>query len=253
MTNGPERDPVQEIIYRINATVNWLSDRITPGAEADLTVLLIALAVLAPLVAIRPTWLALRHGVTIIHEMGHVTMGRLFGRRIDGISLHTDTSGLTISAGKPRGLGVLMTYLAGYTAPPALGLGMTWAAVNGYSGLALLALLLILVSAFWLVRNLWGLVTITLTLGVVGFIFWQGDTTRITTAVVLIATFLLLSGLRGGFDLWAVHQSGNGGSSDASMAAQHSLIPATVWVYLFGAFGFACAVWAFQAVVRAFT
>lgn len=242
---------MQEIIARINATVNWLSDRISPGAEADPTILLIALAVMVPLVAIRPTWITLRHGVTIIHEMGHVTVGRLFGRRVDGISLHTDTSGLTISAGKPYGLGVLMTYLAGYTAPPAVGLGLTWGAVNGYSGLSLLGLLVILICAFWLVRNLWGVVTISLSLAATGYIFWRGHADEITTTVVLVAMFLLLSGIRGGFDLWAVHHAGEGGTSDASMAARHSLIPATVWVYAFGAFGFACAVWAVQAVMRA--
>ena len=42
---------------------------------------------------------------------------------LTGIRLHSDTSGLTVSRGKPHGLGMILTAAAGYTAPPLLGLG----------------------------------------------------------------------------------------------------------------------------------
>ena len=41
------------------------------------------------------------------------------GRRLDGIRLHSDTSGLTVSRGKPTGIGMVLTAAAGYTAPSA--------------------------------------------------------------------------------------------------------------------------------------
>ena len=41
------------------------------------------------------------------------------GRRLAGIRLHSDTSGLTVSRGKPTGIGMILTAAAGYTAPSA--------------------------------------------------------------------------------------------------------------------------------------
>lgn len=229
--------------------LQWLVSRMAVDASPEPWVLALALVMLAPAVAYRPVWVVLRHGVTIIHEMGHVIMGWLWGRRIDGISLHTDTSGLTISAGKPHGLGVLMTYLSGYTAPPAVGLVFIWAATHGWSGLALTSMVVVLLSAFWLVRNVWGLLTVSVSLLGVGLIFWHGDPVAITTTVAVLGMFLIMSGLRGGFDLWAVHAHGDGSSSDATMAAQNSLIPTMFWVWFFGVFGFVCGLYGAWSVL----
>ena len=43
------------------------------------------------------------------------------GRKLHGIRLHSDTSGLTLSAGRPTGPGMILTLLAGYVAPPLVG------------------------------------------------------------------------------------------------------------------------------------
>src|SRR5215469_15918365 len=45
----------------------------------------------------------------------------LVGRRLRGIRLHSDTSGVTLSRGKPHGPGMVATAAAGYLAPPLLG------------------------------------------------------------------------------------------------------------------------------------
>lgn len=62
-------------------------------------------------------WRLSRNAITIAHEGGHGVVALVSGRRLDGIRLHSDTSGLTVSRGKPSGLGMILTAAAGYTAP----------------------------------------------------------------------------------------------------------------------------------------
>lgn len=233
--------------------IQWLVERFTISATPEPWALAAAVLLLIP-ATVHPTpWRTLRHAVTIVHEMGHVLMGWLWGRRIHGIRLHTDTSGLTISAGKPRGLGVLMTYLAGYTAPPLAGLALVWLGLNGWSGAALTAIMVTLVAAFLLVRNVWGLVTIVICLALAGAVFINADPTTTATTVSGAGIFLLLAGARGGVDLWLIHDHGQGEDSDASQAARHSLIPTMVWVWAFTVTGAACAFFGGGMIVTALT
>ena len=62
------------------------------------TVLVVALAALV-LVAAPRAWPATRQIVTISHEGGHALAALATGRRLVGIRLHSDTSGLTSRAG----------------------------------------------------------------------------------------------------------------------------------------------------------
>ena len=54
---------------------------------------LVALGAVVP----RTAWRLSRNAITIAHEGGHGLMALLTGRRLDGIRLHSDTSGLTVS------------------------------------------------------------------------------------------------------------------------------------------------------------
>ena len=67
-------------------------------------------------------WLRARHVVTIVHEGGHAVAALLTGRRLTGIKLHSNTSGLTLSVGRPRGPGMVITASAGYISPSLVGL-----------------------------------------------------------------------------------------------------------------------------------
>ena len=71
--------------------------------------------------------------ITIAHEGGHAFAALLTGRRLRGIRLHTDTSGLTISAGRPRGPGVVIMLAAGYVAPAAVGLAAVGMLLAGHA------------------------------------------------------------------------------------------------------------------------
>jgi hypothetical protein len=61
--------------------------------------------------------------ITIAHEGGHALVSVLSGRRLDGIRLHTDSSGVTYSRGKRSGPGLVLTAAAGYVMPSLLGAG----------------------------------------------------------------------------------------------------------------------------------
>jgi len=57
-------------------------------------------AVALVIVANSGTWHLTRNVITIAHEGGHALVSLLTGRRLDGIRLHADTSGVTYSRGK---------------------------------------------------------------------------------------------------------------------------------------------------------
>lgn len=244
-------EPIQGLIDRVTTIARWLYER---WAIADLPPLWMigafTVATLA-LILLPPTWQKVRHGATIIHEMGHVAMGWLWGRKVRGISLHSDTSGLTITAGKERGMGVLMTYMAGYPAPALVGLALIWASVSGYSGAALTLIMALLLLAFWLIRNLFGFALLIATLLGAGVVFWTANPPVVTGFTLAAGIFLLLAGTRTCFDLRETHQHGEGGESDAEMASQHSILPATAWVYLFIAASLACILQSIHVVIAA--
>src|SRR5437868_3173837 len=103
-----------------------------PHQEVILATGVLALVV----IVVRPVWHVMRNFITIAHEGGHALAAVVTGRRLSGIRLHSDTSGLTLSRGKPRGFGMIVTGLAGYTTPSLIGLAA--AAVLGTGRLTLL-------------------------------------------------------------------------------------------------------------------
>jgi hypothetical protein len=129
-----------------------------PLPAAWLTIAAAALIVLVP-----ATWRVGRHVITIVHEGGHAVAATLTGRPLGGIRLHSDTSGLTVSRGRPSGPGMILTILAGYAAPPLLGLGAARMLGLGYDvgllWLLLAGLALLLVQ----IRNWFGLWSVAVT------------------------------------------------------------------------------------------
>lgn len=87
-----------------------------PDLWVVIATLVAALAVTVP----HGVWRLSRNAITIAHEGGHGLVALLTGRSLSGIRLHSDTSGLTVSRGKPTGLGMILTAASGYTAPRSL-------------------------------------------------------------------------------------------------------------------------------------
>ncbi len=224
------------------AVPEWLHQRWQLSAPPAQWVVLAALALVCAGCAAKPVWVRLRYAETIVHEMGHVVVALLFGRRVLGIRVNRDSSGCTTTTGGHRWIGVLASTLAGYPAPPTIGLALVWAVVSGYSGAALIGLDAVLVVALLLVRNLFGLLIVGGTLGASGLVLWRDDPAVVTAFVVTVGLFLVVTALRESVTLASSHHRGEGAESDASALARLTWIPATVWVLVFTLVSVACAV-----------
>jgi hypothetical protein len=143
-------DAVRDAVdtYRADTT-SWVV--LATGAAALLAVL------------VDTVWRRARNVVTIVHEGGHAVTALLTGRRLTGIRLHSDTSGLTLSVGKPRGPGMVATAAAGYLSPSLVGLvGVGLLAVDQVTVL-LWAATVVLVGMLVMVRNLYGALSLVVT------------------------------------------------------------------------------------------
>lgn len=180
-----------------------------------------------------PLWSVVRHLVTLVHEAGHAVVAVATGRRLNAIRLHTDTSGLTVSSGKPRGPGMMATAAAGYLAPAALGLVAVLLVDGGrtpwalYGGLGTLAVML----AF--IRNWFGLLVVAATGGVVAVLIWRTPASTQDFAALTFAWFLLVAAPRTTIDLWAHRRRARTRTTDADVLARLTFLPAPVWNLLF--------------------
>lgn len=193
----------------------------------------LAIGISLSLVVPRRTWPLARNVVTIAHEGGHALVAFLSGRRLAGVSLHSDTSGVTVSSGKPTGLGMILTAAAGYVAPSLFGLGGAWMLSHGRVMATLWLSTFLLVLMFALIRNLYGVLTVALTGFVVFAIsWWTPDFVQAAFATTL-AWFLLVSGPRPVWELQAKRKRGQAPESDADQLAALTGIPGLVWVGIF--------------------
>ncbi len=194
----------------------------------------LAAAVLAAVLVLTPsTWPVLRHAVTLVHEGGHALVATVSGRRLHGVRLHPDTSGLTVTRGPRRGAGAVLTFAAGYPAPGLLGLAAAAMLGAGYALGMLWALLVMLAVLLLHVRNWFGLASV-LAVGVTLFaVTWWAPAQVQSAFAYLVAWFLLLAGIRPVLELQAVRRRGRGSGSDADQLARLTHVPAVLWVAVF--------------------
>ena len=183
------------------------------------------------LVLVPATWPRVRLGITVVHEAGHALVAVLVGRRLRSIKLHSDTSGLTVSRGKPRGPGMVAMLAAGYLAPAVLGLVAALLLANGRS-VALLWLLVLLTAALILwVRNGYGVLVLLVGGAGVFLLTWYGGSTVQSVAAYLIAWLLLLAAPRPLVELLAAGRR-RGRTSDPDQLAGLTRLPAVLWIIL---------------------
>jgi len=188
-------------------------------------------AVALALVLAPATWPRVRLGVTVVHEAGHALIAVLVGRRLRAIRLHSDTSGLTVSRGKPRGPGMVAMLAAGYLAPAVLGLVAALLLANGRSvGLLWLLVLLTAGLILW-VRNGYGLLVLLVGGAGVLLLTWYGDGTVQSVAAYLISWLLLLAAPRPLVELLTAGRR-RGRTSDPDQLAGLTRVPAVLWILL---------------------
>ena len=197
---------------------------------------LLALSAVAALLVVgQPAlWRRARHAVTIAHEGAHGLVALAAGRRLAGIRLHSDTSGLTVSAGRPTGPGMVLTAAAGYTGPGLFGLGAAALLAAGYAVGLLWALLALLALLLVQIRNWYGLWSVLATGLVVFAATWWLPPEGQTVFAAGATWFLLLAAPKTVLELQAKRRRRGGApDSDADQLARLTPLPALFWVGVF--------------------
>ncbi|HEY6593286.1 MAG TPA: M50 family metallopeptidase [Asanoa sp.] len=206
------------------------------SAQPDPPPLLVALTGVAALVVVltRLPWRVSRNVITIAHEGGHALAAVATGRRLHGIRLHADTSGLTLSAGRPSGPGMVLTLFTGYVAPSLIGLAGAWILGGNRITLLLWVAVLLLAAMLVMIRNLYGALAVVLTMAVlVGLSIYAEP--RLQAAFAYAGVwFLLIGGVRPVGELQRLRSRGRLPDSDADQLARITHLPGLFWVGVFG-------------------
>ncbi|MGY1857280.1 M50 family metallopeptidase [Modestobacter sp. SYSU DS0290] len=214
---------IEEFWRQVSAT--------SPPLTAGLLALSAAVALL--LVRVPGLWRHARHAVTIAHEGAHGLAALATGRRLAGIRLHSDTSGVTVSAGRPTGAGMVLTAAAGYTGPGLFGLGAAALLAAGYAVGLLWALLALLALLLVQIRNWYGLWSVLVTGTLVFAATWWLPAQWQAVFAHGVTWFLLLAAPVTVWELQAKRRRGAARDSDADQLARLTRLPGLVWVGLF--------------------
>lgn len=216
------------------ASLSEMWDRLT-GTQPDPSRWLIGATALLALTAVLPRglWHVTRNAVTIAHEGGHGLVALLTGRSLQGIRLHSDTSGLTVSKGKPHGLGMVLTAAAGYTAPPLLGLAGAALLAAGHITALLWGATALLLLMLVMIRNAYGALTVVVTGALFLLVSWLTKAQVQAAFAYLVVWFLLAGGARPVAELQSSRRRDRSGSSDADQLARLTHTPAALWLLFF--------------------
>jgi hypothetical protein len=186
---------------------------------------MVALAA-AALALVLFAWPLVRLFVTVCHEAGHAIAALLAGRKLAGIRLHSDTSGLTLTRGRPTGPGMIFTLFSGYPAAALVGLGVAWIAGAGYAAAALWLLVVLLALMLVNIRNFYGALVVLgvgVALAVAGL---YAPPVTLTWLAHGLAWTLLLAAPRPVMEVAGNRDPG----TDAAQLARITWLPRLFWV-----------------------
>lgn len=194
---------------------------------------------LAAVMAMILGWVPVRNLVTVFHEAGHAIAAVLAGRRVTGITVHPDASGLTLSRGRPYGLGMAFTLFAGYLTPSLVGLGLAWLAHSGHSALALWLIVVAMAVMLLSMRNFYGaLIVAVIGIGIAAGSWFLPLAVGSRLAYGL-AWLMLLTSPVVVFGLFR----GSSPSSDPAKLAAITHVPGALWVTVWLVLGLAALWW----------
>ena len=206
------------------------------AAGRDRPEVLLAAALALAVVGWTASWRVARGVVTIAHEGGHALVAVLSGRGLTGIRLHADTSGVTGSTGRAGGLGLVLTFVAGYPAPAVLGLAGALLVATDRPAASLWLVVVLLVAVLTQVRNAYGVLSVLATGAVVGAVAWWGDAVLQGAFAAALSWFLLFGALRSVREQQRGRRRGVprlGDESDADALARLTRIPSGMWAAVF--------------------
>ena len=199
-----------------------------PPVQVAVTALVALVVVLQP-----SAWRWTRMLVTITHEGGHAVAALLAGRRLRGIRLHSDTSGLTVSSGKRSGPGMVVMLLAGYLGPAVVGLAAVGCLLAGHALGLLWAFVVLLALMLLQLRNFYGLGVVVVSGVALVLISWYLPATWQSDVAYLLTWVLLLASPKPVLELIAQRRRGRVSRSDPDQLAALTGTPAGGWISLF--------------------
>ena len=192
-------------------------------------VIALAAAIATALVLPRAIWPYTRMLVTITHEGAHGVAAFVTGRRLQGIRLHSDTSGLTVSSGRPTGPGMVTMLLAGYLGPAVVALGAVGLLIAGYS-LGLLWLFVILLALMLLqIRNFYGFVIVVGCALVLILVSWYLPAAMQSGIAYVLTWTLLLAAPKPVLELMRQRRRQRTPQSDVDQLGRLTHVPASLW------------------------
>ncbi len=201
---------------------------VPPDAVVLVTAAL-ALAVVLP----NRAWALARNLITIAHEGGHAVIALVSGRRLQGIRLHSDTSGLTVSSGRETGPGMVFTLMAGYLAPSLIGLAGAGLLAIGHITLLLWVALVLLIAMLVMIRNWYGVLAVVTTVLLIFVISWFASSPVQAVFAYVSVWFLLVGGVRPVAELQRQRRRHWVVASDADQLAQLTRLPGLLGVAFF--------------------
>lgn len=173
-------------------------------------------------------WPLVRVLVTVCHEAGHAVVALLAGRRLSGIRVHSDTSGLTVTRGRPTGPGMVLTFFAGYPAASVVGLGVAGLAGAGHAAGALWLLVVLLALMLVAMRNFYGFTVVLAIAVVLAICSWYAPPLMLAGVAHGLAWLLLLAAPRPVIEVAANRSPG----TDAARLAAITHLPRPIWILL---------------------
>jgi hypothetical protein len=128
---------------------------------------------------------------------------------------------------------MILTCLAGYTAPALIGLGVAALVDRGHASFMIGLLVVLLLGMLIKIRNLFGFFVVIVCLGGLGAVFWLANPEVHGLIGELIAWFLLIGSIRPVFELQTQRHRGLANHSDADQLASLTRIPGLFWVIVF--------------------
>ncbi|MGD7789555.1 M50 family metallopeptidase [Propionibacteriaceae bacterium Y1700] len=220
---------VQQWFEALGAVLAEIWRRATTEQPAPEPNVIAGIAIVALVICASPAWPVVRMLITITHEGAHALVSVLVGRRLSGIHLNNDTSGVTISKGRPRGPGMFATLVVGYPGPALYGIVAALLLAAGYAvGVLWLTVLVLGIMLLWM-RNLYGLVVIVGVGALAAVASWYLPPVWQSWLAYGLCWILLLGAPRPVVELARHPERG----SDADQLGRLTFLPAPGWVGLF--------------------
>jgi len=218
----------------VSGVLHTLWERIASAQPAPPAWVVAATGLAALLLVLNTgSWRLVGQVITIAHEGGHALVSVLSGRRLEGIRLHADSSGVTYSRGKRRGPGLVLTAAAGYPAASLLGAGAAALLAARHQAALLWLALILLAATFLAIRNAFGALAVLATAAGVFAVSYFASAAVQAGFAYLAAWFLLLGGMRPALELTRRRRGPRARLSDADQLARLTGVSRGAWVAAF--------------------